>query len=177
MRGGRGLSLLALAVGAVAAFLLLRGGDGGREVTHAELVAEVTTACRDLLTAGRALDPPFRPYGTESERYFAEFLARVEDAKRRLEDLEPSAEDEAAHRTLVDGYTAIETDLEEAQGAAAVDQDPEVVTRLEEIEATTARMVDAERALGACPGDASLAELPRVLRRTVPNPLDETGEF
>ena len=159
------------------AFFVLRGGDGAREVSHAELVREVNAMCEDLLAAGRALEPPYRPYSPEAEGYFSEFLDRVEDAKQRLQDLKPPAADEAAHDALVDGYTAIETDLEEAQGAAATDQDPEVIARIDEIEAATKQMVEAERALGACEGDSSVARLPALLRRTVPNPLEETGEL
>jgi hypothetical protein len=176
MRGRRGLLLLVVVAGAVA-FFVLRGGDGGREVSHAELVREVNEVCDELLAAGRALEPPFRPYSPEAESYFADFLDRVENAKRRLRDLKPPAADEAAHGALVDGYTAIETDLEEAQGAAATDQDPEVIARIKEIEATATQMVGAEKALGACRAGASVAALPGLLRRTVPNPLSETGEL
>jgi hypothetical protein len=176
MRGRRGLLLLVVAAGAVA-FFVLRGGDGGRQVTHAELVREVNEVCGELVAAGRALDPPFRPYSAEAESYFSSFLDRVEDAKRRLQDLKPPAADEAVHDSLIEGYTSIETDLEEAQGAAATDQDPEVIARINEIEATTKPMVEAEKALGACKGDASVAALPGLLRRTVPNPLSETGEL
>jgi hypothetical protein len=177
MRGRRGLVLLLVVVAGAVAFFVLRGGDGGREVSHAELVREVDNVCEELVAAGRALEPPFRPYSPEAESYFSDFLDRVEAAKGRLRDLEPAAADEAAHGTLVDGYTSIETDLEEAQGAAATDQDPEVTARINEIEATTKQMVEAEQALGACRGAASVAALPGLLRRTVPNPLTETGEL
>jgi hypothetical protein len=177
MRGRRGLLLLVVVAGAVAFFVLRGGDDGGRQVSHAELVREVNEICEELVAAGRALDPPFRPYRAEAESYFSDFLDRVEDAKGRLQDLRPPAADEAAYGSLVDGYTSIETDLEEAQGAAATDQDPEVIARINEIEATTKPMVEAEKALGACQGATSVAALPGLLRRTVPNPLSETGEL
>jgi hypothetical protein len=176
MRARHGLLLLVVVAGVVA-FFVLRGGDGGRQVSHAELVREVNEICEELVAAGRALEPPFRPYSAEAESYFSGFLDRVEEAKRRLHDLKSPAGDETAHGSLVDGYTSIETDLEEAQGAAATDQDPEVIARITEIEATTKQMVEAEKALGACKGDASVAALPGLLRRTVPNPLSETGEL
>ena len=179
MRRRRELPLLLLLVAAAAlAYFLLRGDDeSGRAVSHTELVAEVNRACDELIAAGRALEPPFRPYGTDSEPYFSAFLDRVEETKRSLADLKPPAADDAAYGTLVEGYTEIETDLEEAQGAAATDQDPEVVARIDEIEVTSKRMAAAETALGACGNGASIAALPDLLRRTVPNPLEETGEF
>ncbi len=176
MRGRRGLLLLLVIAGAVA-FFLVRGRDERREVSRPELVTQVNMACEDLISAGRGLEPPYRPYGPHAESYFNGFLERAEDAKQLLEGLDPPAADAAAHSTLVVGYTQIETDLEEAQGAAATDQDPEVIARIDEIEVTTKRMVEAERALGACRGEASVAELPALLRRTVPNPLEETGEL
>ena len=177
MRGRGGLLLLVVVAGAVAFFVLRGGDDGGRQVSHAQLVREVNAVCEELVAAGRALDPPFRPYSAESESYFSDFLDRVEDAKRRLKDLKPPAADEAVHDSLIEGYTSIETDLEEAQGAAATDQDPEVIARINEIEAATKPMVEAEKALGVCKGDTSVAALPGLLRRTVPNPLSETGEL
>ena len=173
-----GFLLLVIVVVAAVAYLVLRGGDEGkRAVSHAELVAEVNSACDKLISEGRELDAPYRPYGPESESYFASFLDLVEGIKSSLAELKPPAGDEAAHRTLVAGYTRLETDLEEAQGAAAVEQDPEVVARIDEIETTTKRTAEAEKALGACPGGASVAALPGLLRRTVPNPLQQTGEF
>jgi hypothetical protein len=165
-------------VAVVVAFFVLRGDGGGgqRAVTHAELVAEVDDVCVDLISTVTALEPPYRPYDATSETFFANALTAVEDAKGRLRDVDPPEGDAAAHQTLVEGYTRIETHLEEAQGAAAVEQDPEVATRIDEIEATTKPMVDAEQALGACKGGTSVAALPGLLGRTVPNPLSETGE-
>ena len=177
MRRRPGLLLVLVAAAAVAAYFVLRDGEDVRDVTHAELVAEVDDACADLAAAGRALEPPYRPYGPHAESYFSDFLSQVEDAKGRLEGLNPPASDDAAHATLVDGYTEIEADLEEAQGAAATEQDPEVLARIDEIEATTQRMTAAEGTLGACTGETSVAALPGLLRRTVPNPLSETGEL
>ncbi len=169
--------LLVLVIAGAAAFVFLRSGDEGRKVDHAALVSELDALCAELVEAGRALEPPFRPYGTTAEPYFSSFLELVEEAKGKLEDLEPPAEDRAAYDVLVDGYRQIESHLEEAQAAAAVEQDQEIVTRIAEIGDETAAMAESERAIGACAGETSIATLPKLLGRTVPNPLEETGEL
>jgi hypothetical protein len=169
--------LALLVVAAVVAFVLLRGGDeGGAAVTHPALVTETNAICAELERKNRALDPPFRPYGTESEPYFSSFLDNVETAWNALKDLEPPSADRSAFDALVKGYTDVRLSLQEAQAAAATDQDPEVAAVIGEIDDRTRTMVPTERQLGVCPGKTSVqVAVTTLLKRTVPNPLEQSG--
>jgi hypothetical protein len=173
------LLLLALAAAAVAAFFLFRGGDdGGREVTHAELVDEVSAICAELERENRALEPPFRPYDTFSESFFSSFLENVDAATAQLEELQAPAEDQAAFDPLVEGYVQIRLRLQEAQGAASTEQDPTVVALISEIDMLTRDVARNEQTLGVCAGRTSARiAISELLERTVPNPLEETGEL
>jgi hypothetical protein len=68
------------------------------------------------------------------------------------------------------------TRIEEASGAASVDQSSEVVTLVQEVAEESEAAAAAEQQLGICPGRTSARiAIGVVVRREGENPLTETG--
>ena len=179
MRIGRywRIAALALVVVAVAAFLLLRGGeDEGPELTHASFVAQANVICADLAERNLDLPPPPVPYGVLSEDFFQAFGDNVTQARDRFDELNPPAADDAALDDLVRVLGLVSTRSQEAAGAASVDQSSEVDALVVEIGQLAAEAAQAEQRLGICPGRTSArVSVGTVIRRKGENPLTETG--
>lgn len=172
------LVLLALAAVVVAVVLLRGRGDEGEPVTQAGLVERANEICARLSSENRALEPPPRPYDEQSADFFAGVHENVGEAKDALDDLRPPPEQRAALDRLVRAYARIDVRLDQVETAAAVEQDPEVITLFEEIDNDTAAIADVEQELGICAGrDSARQSISAVLRRTRPNPLTVTGEL
>jgi hypothetical protein len=166
-----------LVVVAVAAFLLLRGGeDEGPELTHASFVQEANAICADLSERNLALPPPPVPYGSISTDFFDGFHDNVASARDRLDELNPPAADDAAVGELVSALDLAATRAQEASGAASVDQSSEVEALVEEIAQLADRAAAAEQSVGICPARTSAkVSIGTVIRRRGENPLTETG--
>ena len=171
------LGALVLVVVGVAAFLLLRGGDeGGAELTHAQLVERANEICADQAEANQDLPPPPVPYSSISVDFFEGLYENVSRARDRFEELNPPAEDEDGVAALVDSYELMATRIEEASGAASVDQSSEAVTLVQEVADESEEAAAAEQRLGVCPGRTSARiSIGVVVRREGENPLTETG--
>jgi hypothetical protein len=171
------LGALVLVVVGVAAFLLLRGGDeGGRELTHAQFAERADQICADQAAGNQDLPPPPVPYGSISVDFFDGLYENVSRARDRFEELNPPAEDDDAFGALVDSYDAMATRIEEASGAASVDQSSEVDTLVQEVAEESEEAAAAERQLGICEGETSARiSIGVVVRREGENPLTETG--
>jgi hypothetical protein len=168
---------LVLVVAGVAAFLLLRGGDeGGRELTHAQFRERGDEICADQAEANQDLAPPPVPYSSISVDFFDGLHENVSRAQGRFEELNPPPEDDDAFDALVDSYDLMATRIEEASGAASVDQSSEVETLVQEVAEESEEAAAAERQLGVCPGETSARiSIGVVVRRRGENPLTETG--
>jgi hypothetical protein len=170
------LAALAVAAIAVVAFLVLRGGGGGTEVTHAELVERANAACARLARENAALEAPPFPYDSQAEPFFLAVGDNVVAVEEELGALSPPGEDAGALDRLVDRYDRIGVELEKLQTAAAVEQGQEMVTVIDEIGDIARETVATERELGVCPGETSVqVSVAAEIRRTRPNPLAETG--
>lgn len=171
------IAALVLVVVAVAAFLLLRGGEEeGPELTHAAFVQEANGICADLSERNLALPPPPVPYGSISTDFFDGFHDNVSAARDRFDELNPPGADDPAVGELVSTLDLVATRVQEASGAASVDQSSEVEALVEEVAQLADRAAAAEQDLGICPGRrSSKVSIGTVIRRRGENPLTETG--
>lgn len=171
------IAALALVVVAVAAFLLLRGGeDEGPELTHAAFVEEANGVCSDLAERNLDLPPPPVPYGALSEDFFQGFNDNVTRARDRFDALNAPADDDPALDEVVSTLDLVATRAQEAAGAASVDQSSEVDALVMEIGQLAVQAAEAEQRLGICLGRTSArVSIGTVIRRTGENPLTETG--
>jgi hypothetical protein len=168
---------LVLVIVGVAAFLLLRGGDeGSPELTHAQLVERANEVCADMAEANMALPPPPVPYSSISVDFFDGLYDNVSRARDRLDELNAPGTDDDALAALVDSYDFMATRIEEASGAASVDQSSEVETLVQEVSDESEEAAAAEQRLGVCPARTSARiSIGAVVRRRGENPLTETG--
>jgi hypothetical protein len=168
---------LVLAVVAVAAFVLLRGGeDEGPELTPAAFVEDANAICADLAEQNLGLAPPPVPYGAISEPFFQDFSDNVNRARDRFDELNAPASDDEELDDLVQVLGLVGTRVQEAAAAASVDQSPEVEALIDEISQLAAQAVESEQRLGICPGRTSFRiSIGTVIRRKGENPLTETG--
>jgi hypothetical protein len=171
------IGALVLVVVGVAAFLLLRGGDeGGAELTHAQFVERANAICAEMAEANQDLPPPPVPYSSISVDFFDGLYENVSRARDRLDPLNPPAENEDDFSALVDSYDLMATRIEEASGAASVDQSSEADTLVQEVAEESEEAAAAEQRLGICPGRTSAGiAIGVVVRREGENPLTETG--
>jgi hypothetical protein len=171
------LGALALVVVGVIAFLLLRGGeDEGAELTHAQLVDRADAVCADLAEANARLAPPPVPYSSISVDFFDGLQDNVSRARDRLDELNAPDEDDENLTALVESHDLMATRLEEASGAASVDQSSEVETLVQEVAEESERAAAVEQRLGVCPGRTSARiSVGVVVRQRGENPLTETG--
>ena len=170
------LAVAALVAVLVVAGVLLSGGDDEPELTSAELVGEVDAVCKRLATANLALRPPPKPYDLQSTEFFDSVLENVDEARERLDALNPPEADAAALGELVDTLDLISVKLEQVSGAASVEHQPEVEALLVEIRRLVQDAIEQERALGVCEGKTSTrTSIAAAIVRTRENPLTETG--
>jgi hypothetical protein len=177
MRAGRALLAVVLAAVVLVIALRARGGDEeGEQLTHAGLVERANEICARLARENRVLEPPPRPYDEQSADFFAGVHENVVEAKDALDELNPPAADRGALDELVALYSRIDVRLDQVEGSASVEQDPEVLTLFTEIDIDTAAISQLERQLGVCAaGTSARQSVSAVLRRTRPNPLTQTG--
>jgi hypothetical protein len=168
---------LVLVVVGVAAFLLLRGGEGGgAELTHAQFVERANEICAELADANMGLPPPPVPYSSISVDFFDGLYSNVSRARDQLEEVNAPGADDDALAALVDSYDFMATRIEEASGSASVDQSSEVETLVQEVSDEAEEAPAAEQRLGVCPGRTSARiSIGAVVRRRGENPLTETG--
>ena len=171
---------LLLIAGAAAAFWYFRGSEErGPELSQTEFVAQANQVCEDQGEKNRALEPPIRPYTLESESFFKEIHDNLEAARKRFDELNPPAANEATLDRLVALYATVGAKFNTVEAAAAVDQDPEVRASLDEIEVQAEEIATVERELGICAGEASFEESvikPARVSREDPN-AGEGGGF
>ena len=174
------LVIVGIAAAAVIAVVLLRGGDdaGGVEVTHAQLVERANAICARLARDNAALEAPPKPYDQQSAAFFTSVGDNAQIARDALAELDPPSADAGELDRIVDLYDRIDTDMEQLQSAAAVEQVEEIELKIAEIGEVTREVAVSERALGICPGKTSAqVSIGAQLRRSRPNPLTETGQL
>ena len=170
------LGLGVVAVVAVLAIVLTRGGDDGPQLTQAELVADGNAVCARLSRENLALRPPPKPYDEQSAEFFDGVQANVDDARKRLEELSPPSADSSALDSFTRVLGEISPTLEQSSAAASVGQGTEIEALIVVIRQLVRTTIDAERQLGICPGRTSTrTSIAAAVKRTRENPLTETG--
>jgi hypothetical protein len=178
VRGKAFALVAALAVALVAFLAAQRGGDEEPRLSGSELSREAGRVCTELASANTRLEPPPRPYDGQATAFFAAATENVQTAGERLDALRaPDERSQERLDDLVDRYRLVDDKLEQAEAAASVEQDGEVLALLTEIDELTKEMAGLEHDLGICPaGTSSRVGIYRAVSRTSgQNPLTETG--
>lgn len=172
-------ALAALAAAVIVVGLLARRGPDesrGATLSRTAFVAEADRICSGLGRANRRLEPAPRPYDAQAVGFFDALHDNTVSARGQLEQIEPPAAERAALDRLVGAYRSLEVKLEQASGAASVEQDPEVSALIAEVVEGTRAVAAEERALGVCAGTRSAEQtIGREVARTRENPLTQTG--
>ena len=156
--------------------LVLAGGDDAPQLTHSQVVADANAVCAGLARKNLALRPPPKPYDEQSAEFFDGVQANTDDARKRLEGLNPPSADSSALDSFTRALGEISPKLEQASAAASVGQGTEIEALIVEIRELVRTTIDAERRLGICPGRTSTrTSIAAAVKRTRQNPLTETG--
>ena len=172
------LTYVVLAAVAGGAWWFFGREEQGPELSAVAFRQEANRICGDLAAENAKLEKPFKPYEAEHEAYFKSIHDNVNEARTRLDELNPPGDMDAPLETMVDRYAAIASKLAEVEAAASTDHDPEAEASINELEPLVADVVAAERELGVCEGRTSAERsVLAAAKATRPPPEDEGGDL